>query len=240
MSGKKNDLDSTMLFDSPFHRDYWRLAVREFSSLRMLILAGILTALRIAIKSLRVPVGPDLNITFGFLVNAVGSMIYGPVVAIAASAVSDTAGAILFPTGTYFFPFIFEEIAGGLIFALFFYRARISTTRVLMGRFSVTVVCNLLLNPLFLMWYYALYLGKAYRFMTWPRLAKNIALFPVQTVLLVLLFRLLLPITTRMRFTYADANDLEIKKKDIIGIILLTVAAAAVIVLYYVFVYQPK
>ena len=240
MSGKYDDLDRTMLFDTPFHRDYWRLAVREFSSLRMLILTGILTALRIAVKSLTVPIGPSLNITFGFLVNAVGSMIYGPVVAIAASAVSDTAGAILFPTGTYFFPFIFEEIAGGVLFALFFYRARITTKRVLLGRFSVTVVCNLLLNPLFLMWYYALYLGKSYRFMTWPRLAKNIALFPVQTVLLVLLFRLLLPITTRMRFTYADANDLTIRKSDIVGIVLLTIAAAAVIVLYYLFVYQPK
>lgn len=233
-------LDRRQLFTTPFHRDYWRLAAGEFKNLRVLILAAILTALRIAIKSVRIPVGPDLNITFGFLVNAVGSMIYGPVVAIAASAVSDTVGALLFPTGTYFLPFLFEEIAGGVLFALFYYRANLSTTRVLLGRFAVTVVCNLLLNPLFLMWYYALYLGKAYAFMTWPRLAKNIALFPVQTVLLVLLFRLLLPVTNRMKLTYADPDNLRIHKKDVIGIAVLTLAAAAVIVLYYLFVYKPK
>ena len=186
-------LDRRALFTTPFHRDYWRLAAGEFKILRVLILAALLTALRIAVKSVKIPVGPDLNITFGFLVNAVGSMIYGPVVAIAASAVSDTVGALLFPTGTYFLPFLFEEIAGGVLFALFYYRARLSTMRVVLGRFAVTVICNLILNPLFLMWYYAVYLGKAYRFMTWPRLAKNLVLFPVQSIVLVLLFRLLLP-----------------------------------------------
>lgn len=242
MSGKEPlpPLDKRALFSTPFSRDYWRLAAGEFKNLRMLILAALLTALRIAVKSARIPVGPDLNITFGFLVNAVGSMIYGPVVAIAASAVSDTVGALLFPTGTYFLPFLFEEIAGGVLFALFYYRARLSTPRVLLGRFAVTVVCNLILNPLFLMWYYALYLGKSYAFLTWPRLAKNLALFPVQTVVLVLLFRLLLPITNRMKLTYADPEQLKLTKKEIVAMAILTVAAAAVVVLYYVFVYKPK
>ena len=121
MSGKSiASSDTTQLFSTPFHRAYWKLAAREFTSLHVLILAAMMTALRIAIKSVRIPIGPDLNITFGFLFNAVGSMIYGPLVAIAASAVSDTVGAILFPSGAYFFPYIFSEIAGGLLFALFY------------------------------------------------------------------------------------------------------------------------
>ena len=227
-------------FDTPFSADYWRLAAGEFRSVRMLVLAAMLTALRIAVKSLRVPVGPDLNITFGFLVNAVGSMIYGPVVAILASAVSDTAGALLFPSGTYFFPFIFEEIAGGVLFALFYYRARLTTVRVMLGRFAVTAVCNLLLNPLFLMWYYALYLGKAYRFLTWPRLAKNIALFPLQTIALVLVFNLLLPVTDRMGLTASGGVKMRLTKKNIAAVILLTVLAAALVVAYYLWVYKPK
>ena len=92
------------LFNTPFHREYWKLAAQEFGNWKILVLAAMLTTLRIAVKSLRIPLGPDLNITFGFIVNAVGSMIYGPVVAIVASAISDTLGAILFPSGTYFFP----------------------------------------------------------------------------------------------------------------------------------------
>ena len=112
--------------------------------------------------------------------------------------------------------------------------------RVLLGRFAVTVVCNLLLNPLFLTWYYALYLGKAYRFLTWPRLAKNIALFPVQTIALILVFNLLLPVTDRMGLTFSGGVKLQLTKKNIAAMIVLTVLAAALVVAYYVWVYVPK
>lgn len=228
------------LFPSPFSRAYWRAAAAECKSWKTLVLAAMLTAMRIAIKSLFIPLGPSLKITFGFLVNAVGSMIYGPVVAIAASAVSDTLGALLFPSGTYFFPFILEEIAGGVLFALFYYRARLSTTRVMLGRLAVTVVCNLILNPLLLMWYYAVIVGKSYAFMTWPRLAKNIALFPLQTVALVLLFNLLLPATNRMGLTHTGSAKLEITKRSVAALIALTVLSAAVVAAYYLWVYKPS
>ncbi|MBP5331280.1 MAG: folate family ECF transporter S component [Lachnospiraceae bacterium] len=228
------------LFQTPFCRDYWKLAAREFTDWRVLVLAAMLTAMRIAIKSLSIYVGPDLKITFGFIVNAVASMIYGPLVAIVTSAISDTLGAILFPSGTYFFPFIFEEIAGGVIFALFYYRAKLSTTRVMLGRLAVTVICNLLLNPTIMIWYYKIVLGKSYRFLTWPRLAKNIALFPIQTVILVLLFNMLLPVTNRMELTYTGSTKLEITKKNVITLILLTVLSAAVVAAYYLWVYVPK
>lgn len=235
MSAKTYEpLDTSRLFVTPFSRDYWRLAVREFSSLRVLLLAAILTAMRIGIKAFRVPLGPDLNLTFGFLVNAVGSMIYGPVVAIAASAVSDTVGAVLFPSGAYFFPYIFTEIAGGLLFALFLYRARLSVLRVMLARFSVTVVCNLVLDRLFYMWQMWLLNGKTYTFMTWPRLVKNIVTFPLQTVLLVLLLRSLVPVTTRMKLTHADADALQFTKRDIVLLVVLSVIAVPVIVAYYI------
>lgn len=235
MSAKSYEpLDTSRLFVTPFSRDYWRLAVREFSSLRVLLLAAILTAMRIGIKAFRVPLGPDLNLTFGFLVNAVGSMIYGPVVAIAASAVSDTVGAVLFPSGAYFFPYIFTEIAGGLLFALFLYRARLSVLRVMLARFSVTVVCNLVLDRLFYMWQNYLLTGKTLTFMTWPRLVKNIVTFPLQTVLLVLLLRSLVPVTTRMKLTHADADALQFTKRDIVLLVVLSVIAVPVIVAYYI------
>ena len=231
---------NTQLFTHPFSRAYWRLAAAECKDGKMLAIAAMLTAMRIAVKSLSIPVGPSLKITFGFLVNAVGSMIYGPVVAIAASAVSDTLGALLFPSGAYFFPFIFEEIAGGVLFALFYYRAKLSTTRVMLGRLAVTAVCNLILNPALLTWYYAVIVGKSYAFMTWPRLAKNVALFPLQTVALVLLINLLLPATNRMGLTCTGGEKLKITGKNVFALIALTVIAAAAVAAYYVWVYQPK
>lgn len=223
----------TSIFRTPFHRDYWILAAREFGKLKILAVAALLTALRIAIKALTIPVGPYLNITFGFLVNSVGSMIYGPLVAIVTSAISDTLGAVLFPNGVYFFPYIFEEIAGGVLFALFYYRARISTLRVMLGRFTVTIVCNLLLNPFISIFYFKYVMNKSYTFFTLPRMIKNLALFPLQTLVLVLLFNALLPFTNKQQLTFSGKSKIEIRKKDIFWLVGLTLASALFIVFYY-------
>ncbi len=213
------------LFKHPFSKAYWALAAKEFTSVRMLTVAAMLTALRIALKAVQIPVAFNLNITFGFLVNSVGSMIYGPLVAIAASAVSDTVGAILFPSGPYFFPFIFVEIAGGLIFALVYYRAKMTAFRIILGRFLVTLICNLLMNPVILYYYYELVLGKSYTLFTLPRIVKNLVLFPAESVVLILWFNALLPVTNRLKLTFTGNTKIRAEKKDIIILIVMTVAA---------------
>ncbi len=224
----------TTLFSHPFHFRYWVLAVREFSSLRLMIVASLLTAMRIAVKSLSIPIMPGLKITFGFIFNAAGSMIYGPVVAIATSAISDTLGALLLAPGEpYFFPYIFEEIAGGVLFALFYYRSKMSTLRVILGRFAVTVLVNFIINPFITYYYHLLVIGGAYTFFSLPRIIKNLALFPVQSLVLVALFRLLLPITNRFGLTYTGSGELKITKKDVIWLIVLTVVSAAALLGYF-------
>lgn len=221
------------LFATPFSAEYWRLSASELKSTKMLAMAALLTALRIAIKSAKIPIGPDLTITFGFVVNALGSAIYGPVMAILTSTVSDLVGAILFPSGTFFLPFTFVEIAGGVLFALFFYRARITTMRIVLARFSVTAVCNLVLNSICMYYYYLFYMGTTYTLFTVPRTVKNLALFPLQSLILVLFFNALLPITNRMELTYTCSGRLEIKRHEIVAIILLTIAAALAVAGFY-------
>ena len=49
----------------------------------------------------------------------------GVLIALAAAAVTDTLGALLFPTGPYFPLFLFTEMAGSFVFALFLYRTKI-------------------------------------------------------------------------------------------------------------------
>lgn len=223
------------LFTTPFSAEYWRLAVLEMKSVHMLVIAALLTALRIAIKSAKIPVGPDLTITFGFVVNALGSMIYGPVMAAVTSAISDVLGAIIFPSGAYFFPFTLVEMMGGVLFALFYYRAKITTTRVVWGRFAVTAICNLILNPITLYYYYTLLMGKSYAIFSLPRIIKNLALFPVQSLILVIFFNALLPITNRMKLTHTGNEKLVIRKKEIIMLVVLTLISALAVAAYYLY-----
>ena len=77
-------------FRTPFCADYWRQAFSELRNTRTLVFAALVLALRIAMKPLRIPVAADVNVTFGFIVNALGSMVYGPVVGLLGGALSDT------------------------------------------------------------------------------------------------------------------------------------------------------
>ena len=223
------------LFKTPFSAEYWRLSALELKSVHVLVIAALLTALRIAIKSAKIPLGPDLTITFGFVVNALGSMIYGPVMAAITSAISDILGAIIFPSGAYFFPFTLVEMMGGVLFALFYYRAKITTARVVWGRFAVTAICNLILNPIALYYYYTMLMGKSYAIFSLPRIIKNLALFPVQSLVLVIFFNALLPITNRMKLTHTGDVKLKIEKKEIVMIVVLTAVSALAVAAYYLY-----
>ena len=132
------------LSGSIFSRDYWKEARRELANPRTLAFASLIIALRVIVKMTKIPIISGLSLTFDCYVNALGSIVYGPVVAILVGAVSDTLGCIIFPSGPYFFPFIFVEISSSVLFALYFWRRRISVGRVLLAKFTVNTFCNII------------------------------------------------------------------------------------------------
>lgn len=222
MSSRK----SSRLYAHPFCRDYWRDAAAEFRDTRVLVFAALMIALRVALKSVRIPIAPNLDINVQLFINALGSMTFGPVVAIAAAAVSDTLGCLLFPNGPYFFPFIFTEIAGSLIFALFLYRADLTVRRIVLCRFCVNFFVNIVLQTPIMALYYQMMLGKSYTWFNLPRIIKNLVLFPFEAVLLVLFLRYAVPPLSRLGFVRSRVGELKLDKKNILLLVGLTAASA--------------
>ena len=218
------------LYRTPFSRSYWRDAAKEFANWRTWVFGAVLIAVRVALK--------PLSITFGFFVNALASMIYGPLFAIPAAAVSDTLGCILFPNGAYFFPFIFTEIAGSLIFALFLYRAPLSGWRVVLSRFAVCFLVNIVIQSPIMLWYYQLILEKSYAIFDLPRIAKNLVLFPFESLLLLLFLNVMRPVTYRMKLTYDPPEKLKITKRLVAFVVVLFLIGAVATGAYYVYDYQ--
>lgn len=196
-------------------RSYWRMAASEFKSTKMRVFAAILIALRIVLKSVAIPIGPELKINIAFFINAYGSMIYGPVVAIVGAAISDTLGWVLFPSGPYFFPFIFTEIAGSLIFALFFYRRDFSAKHVILSRFCIDFFVNIVMNTPIMWLYYRMVMGKSYVLFDGVRIAKNLVMFPIESVLLILFFRLVIPATRKIADITATGQFLKLTRKHV-------------------------
>ena len=216
-------------------KDYWREAAKNFASTDMLAIAGIMIALRIAVKAFSIPIVPGLFITFDAYINAIGSFIYGPLVSLAVGAVSDTIGAVLFPKGPYFFPFILTEMLSGFIFSLFLWKRDITAPRVILSKFTVNLVCNIILTSIFMKWYYAFFgIDSVYPLINLVRIVKNLVLFPFEGVLISFVLWLVIP--GLKRTNVADRSIITKKptgKHILLTLILLALSVALLIVYIY-------
>ena len=228
---------STALYPHPFSKAYWRDAASELKDTRMLVFAALMIALRVALKLVAIPIAPNLKINTAFLANAMGAMVFGPVVAALSAIVSDVLGVII--TGeTYFPPFVLTEIAGSVIFALFLYRAKLTPTRVILSRFCICLFVNILLQTPIMMLYYQVMMGGKSYVLTVPGIIKNLFMFPIESVVLTLFLSVIQPITYRMKLTYHPEHALKFEKKQLVTLAVLFVFGCGCVVGYLTYHYD--
>ena len=237
---------STALYPHPFSAAYWRDAAAELKDTKMLVITALMIALRVVLKPLAIPLGPQLSIQTAMLATALGAMIFGPVVAIPAAIVSDTVGFMLYPTGEYFLPFVLTEIASTMFYALFLYRAKVTPTRVMLSRFCICFLVNVVLQQFIYAWWYV-YIGNPEEakesimgIMTLSRILKNLAMFPVESVVLTLFLKFLVPVTRRAKLTYGEAADMSFTKKQVVTLVILTLIGAVSATGYLAYRYETS
>ena len=233
---KKQNLSTAPFYKTPFSKGYWRDAAAQLFDVRILCIAAIMIAIRVALKPLQIDIAPSLSIQIGFFINALSAAIIGPVVASIGAFVSDTLG--VFVAGDPWIPiFAVVEIAGSLIFSLMLWRTKFSASRIILSRFFVVLVCNIALNPLLI---YLTYnsAGKAYSYYLISGSVKNAALFPAEAILLVLFFGLLVPVMVKVKIIPSMETKPELHKKHIVLIAGLLIASAVSVGAYCEF-YLP-
>lgn len=183
------------LYKTPFSPAYWRQACASFRDLRGMMFAALMIAVCIILGRFSIPVTDGLRITFGFLARALCALVYGPVGVMVFAVAEDTLSFILTSgNGSPYFPgYMITTLLGCLIYALFFYRARITVARI----FTAKLLTNLLNVFLGSLWSAILY-SKGYWFYMTTSAWKNAALLIPQTIMLIVLFQALLPALHRM------------------------------------------
>lgn len=218
---------STTLYKTPFSASYWRDAASELKSTKMLVITALMVALRVVLKGIYIPLGPTLKINIAFVINALGAMIFGPVMAAMAACVSDFLGVVLIDGSTYFLPFMLVEVAGSVIFALFLYRARITPTRIILSRFCIDMLVNIGMNIPISVLYYRMILGKDMTTLVMLQsVVKNVCLFSIESWILTLFLTVLVPITYRAKLTFdgnANKATLKFTKKQLVLLVILLI-----------------
>lgn len=161
----------------------------QFTTQTICIMA-VLCAMEVALSRLAaINIGAYLKISFGFIPVAVCAILEGPLAAMAVAAVADIIGALLFPTGPFFPGFTLVAAIGGLIYGLWLYRKEITVWRCLLTTLTVAIICNIILNTVFLVMTGAM-VGpdnEAFRTVLLTRIVKNAVQFPVNGIILYLL-----------------------------------------------------
>ena len=191
------------MYSSLCDRGYWAEAARQFSSPRMLAVCAMFIALRSALSWLYIPLTDALRIQFTFFITALGASIYGPLMALAEGFLSDTIGFFLMPSGGYFPGYTLNAMLASLFYALFFYRRQLSVLRIFAAKFTVNLVVNVLLGAL---WSALLY-GKGYLYTVTASILKNVVLLPLETAVMVLVFRAVHPLLTRLALIPAQPRS---------------------------------
>ena len=237
---------STTLYPHPFSKAYWRDAAAELKSTRMLVITALMIALRVALKPLAIPLGPQLSIQTAMLATALGAMIFGPVVAIPAAMISDTIGFLIFPTGDYFLPFMLTEIASTMLYALCLYRAKPTALRVTLSRFFICFFVNVILQQVIFAWQY-LYMGNPEKAMDTvlgitgiARIFKNLCFFPVESVVLTLFLKLLMPAVQRAKLVHTRESALQFTAKQVVALVCLLAIGVGTSLSYLSYRYDPN
>lgn len=187
---------SHTLYPSPFCAAYWRDAAAELKNIRTLVFSALMIAACVALAQIpSIPVGSTgARVTWGFLARSVCSMVGGPINALVFGLAEDTISFLLHPSGTYFPGYALTTMLGNFTYALFLYRSRVTVLRVALAKL-LTNVQNVFLGSL---WSYILTGGKTYWLYVAGRAVKNTVMFPIQTLILCVLFAALLPILNRV------------------------------------------
>ena len=180
---------------SPLTPTYWVDARAQLKNVRMLTLAGIITAASIVLESFPIYLlGTSLKIYFSFLVISLGCYVYGPAVGILVGFANDTLGFLISSFGEPYFPgYLITAMLSGLIYGTLLYRQRITLLRLVVVRLVINYGSNVLLGSV---WKAMLY-GKGYYYYFTTGLVKNTIMLPIEVLLMVLMFQLALPALAR-------------------------------------------
>jgi hypothetical protein len=149
--------------------------------------------MKIIVGNIYIPVAQNLRIGINFVLVAVEASILGPVAGMVSAAVTDLLGFAIFPSGPFFAGYTLTAICGSLIYALLFYRRKITVLRITAAKVLNNYLVNVLMGSL---WSAVLY-DKAFVVYAATSLIKNTILLPFEIALLVLVFNLLAPVLVR-------------------------------------------
>ncbi len=159
--------------------------MKDFNTKRIVV-TSFMIALSIVLSRILSIQTPISKIGFYYLPIALIAMMYGPLWSGAAWGIADVIGALMFPTGAYFFGFTLSAIIKGLLLGVFLYRHDKSVWRPVVVSVLSAVFVTLGIDVLWLVAYF----GRAAAAVWSARIVQCAITVPVQSILIISMGRI--------------------------------------------------
>lgn len=159
----------------------------EMKKTNSIVLAGLFIAIGIVIDRFSIHIGQIAKITFGFIVTASSSMIFGPFYSSILAGLINLINHFIFSTGDFFWGWTLNPMLAGIIYGIFLYRKGFDVNnkislfkRILISKFLVTIFVNIILGT----YWISITSGKAFIPYMALRSFKELVIFPIQIIIL--------------------------------------------------------
>ncbi len=162
-------------------------SARECRNVRAVALCGLFAALAFILESFSIQVTNYIKIGFSGVPNEMVDFLFGPVTGCFFAAAMDVFKWMVHPTGPWFFGYTLNAFLAGLIYGTFLYKKPIRIWRIAAAKLTVAMAVNVGLGTL---WNSMLY-GNAFWAILPARFAKNLIMWPVNSLVLYLILKVL-------------------------------------------------
>lgn len=190
------------MYNSPFSRAFWRDSLENARSLKTVVICALCMAMSIILGYFYIPITESLSIRFTYLATSTVGLVAGPVAALIYGAAVDLLDFMMHPGFTFFFGYTLSAMVGAFFYAIFYYRQKITVLRILLCRLCVNLIVNVGMGAY---WSNMLY-GKGFIYRVTTSFFKNIIMLPIEVIITVAFFSLLLPAFKSARYIPAEQN----------------------------------
>ncbi len=149
------------------------------TSLTAFVMIAILVSMNVIFGRIIAINLPLFKVTFSFLPTVVAAYYYGIAGGVTVGALGDFLGAVLFPTGAYFFPFTLSAALSGGWYGVAL-KGKFSFVKTLFAVIPEQIICSLLLNSWFISMISTKGFFDVFTALRLPQIAINL---PVQILL---------------------------------------------------------
>ena len=155
----------------------------ELKSTRALVTMAMLCAVNVATSYFAINLTDTLKITFSFISMSLIGHLYGPTCGAICGLILDTVKFIMNPSGPYNPLWALVEMTAGVLYGIGLYKKYASAPRCFATKFVVSLICNILLTPLFLSFMYS----RGFYYYMSTRVLKNLILWPIESTVMYLI-----------------------------------------------------